>query len=56
MENDYIKWKTARIPEKLYNEAKKMRKELNCTSVSEVARRALEEFLKTHKQKSDKNE
>lgn len=45
-----IKWRSARIPENLYKEVDKRKEELNCTSVSEVARKALEEFLATHKQ------
>jgi len=44
-----IKWRTIRIPEKLYEEANLRKEEFYCTSPSELIRKALEEFFNTHK-------
>jgi metal-responsive CopG/Arc/MetJ family transcriptional regulator len=49
--SNMIKWRSVRIPNKLYEEVNQRKEDLNCTSVSEVARKALEEFLTSHKEK-----
>ncbi|MFP3257464.1 MAG: hypothetical protein RXO36_06675 [Candidatus Nanopusillus acidilobi] len=51
-----IKWRSVRIPNKLYEEVNQRKGDLNCTSVSEVARKALEEFLILHKEKGGSND
>jgi metal-responsive CopG/Arc/MetJ family transcriptional regulator len=51
--SNIIKWKTVRIPEKLYEEANQRKEEFNCTSPSELTRKVLEEFLRSHRKKGE---
>jgi len=48
-----IKWRSVRIPNKLYEEINEMKEDLNCTSVSEFSRRVLEEYLASHRKESE---